>query len=931
MKKWLKKTLAIMLIAILMPVTSSFAVEENMTDFTEVNSTTTEEEIVKITKEDGLSVIGCSSYSKETNDTQPPENAIDGNLWTIWHSDYINGTDETGYDRERYITFDLGKEYYLSKVVYYPRQDINLQSGTGYNGIFKDCNVYGKSNENDDWVLLKSETGWAKDNNKKEVIIDTSILVRYVKVEGASTYVNKHEEQWYINKFASAAEIEFYVDTTVETVIEKQPVGGNITAVGNGIIPFNLSVTAKEGSTYQWFENTEKSYQNAVEINNANKNMYMVPNETKYYFVKVTNGDKSVYSDIVMVEKADIAEGATIYEAMIARETGNYYGSFADAVNSAQNGETVKLLRNVELSQAISIKGKKITIDGHNGDDNFTINLKNPNNKISYFFSISCKSSEDEDTEVIFDGVTIDGGAVWSGDIDPTLQRGTTNIGQTLNSSYFMVNTSATLKIINGCILQNNASKGYYRIIYVSSPNRYKPLTKVYIENSIIRDNISDTQGTVIYAAGESYGYADTYVYINNSEIYGNQNNSSGDGSIIYLYRRCAVEISGGSIHNNDGGKSGGVVFDNGYDNSFVTVSDNAKIENNKAQYGGAFYLNGSGASLNLNDCTVRQNYADGDGGAIYVNNGTVTMENNALLEENRAKGVGGAIYLCKGTLNLNECEINKNSAQSCGGAINILNGNDNDSTVNLGNVKFSGNTNTEKGPYGDKRYAANAIYHFNGTQGIINITGQPIMTENDDIFLGWEQYPDRYEKMNIKVNYLNEKSITVTPLEPEKNHHAIAQIDTSVQDTVDRESIVKAFLFPKELNLDEKAVYIKENEIFYGDPVNCTKDIPQTMIEFTEEENPTYNFQLSVEATGTDITYKWYESDTVNGTYTLLENETKNTLNITGMGYGKKYYYCEIDNGELSSNGPYKSTICKVEVSEFYPCSQAVDKFERV
>lgn len=639
--------------------------------------------------------------------------------------------------------------------------------------------------------------------------------------------------------------------------------------------------------------------------------------------------DALLYSEYS--EEDSVVTESVEYDCMIERGDIDYYGSFVNAVNSAQNGETVKLLRNVELSQQILIKGKKITIDGHNGDSNFTINLKNPNNKISYFFTIQCNDMKAEDTEVIFDGVTIDGGAVWSGDTDATLQRGTTNIGQTLNSSYFLVQTSAVLKIINGSVLQNNVSNNYNSIIYVSSPNRYMPLTKVYIENSIVRDNISNTQGTVIYAAGESYGYADTYVYINNSEIYGNQNNSSGNGSIIYLYRRCAVEISGGSIHNNDGGKFGGVVFDNGYGDSFVTVSDNAKIENNKAQYGGAFYLNGPAASLNLNDCTVRQNYANSDGGAIYVNNGTVTMENNALLEENSAKGIGGAIYLCKGTLNLNECEINKNSAQSCGGAIIILNGNDNESIVNLGNVKFSENTNMEKGPYGDKRHAANAIYHFNGTQGIINITGQPIMTENDDIFLGWEQYPDRYEKMNIKVNYLNEKSITVTPWEPEKNHHAIAEIDPSIQDTVDRQAILKAFYFPKELNLDEKAVYIKENEIFYGDPVNCTKDIPQTMTKFTDEENPSCNFQLSVEAAGTDITYKWYESDTVNGTYTLMENETKNTLNITGMGYGKKYYYCEIDNGELSANGPYKSTICKVEVSEFYPCSQAIDKFERV
>lgn len=795
MKKWLKRTLAIMLIAVLMPVTSSFAVEENMTDFNEVNSITAEDEIVKITKENGLSVIGWSSYAENEGDKAKPENVIDGDIYKIWHSDYTESGDYNGFDKERYLIFDLGKEYNLSKVRYCPRQ-------TGSNGIFKDCNIYGKRFENDEWKLLKSVQGWANDITWKEAVIDNPNFIRYVKVVGVNTYLNSTDNPSNINKYATAAEIEFYVKST------------------------------------------------------------------------------------------------PAYDCMIARETGNYYGSFADAVNNAQNGETVKLLRDIELSQAINIYGKKITIDGHKGDSNFTINLKNPNTSYFYYFF----TVNGQNTNVTFDGVTIDGGAVWSGNIDSTLQRGIENTGKAVNAGCIGVINSADLNI-NDCVFKNFASNQYYALIYATSPANWDNID-ISIDNSILKDNTFTNNGTVIYAEGNSQGNVN--INIKDSEIYGNQNTnnlnpSSGVyGSVICMSNGSSLNVSGGSIRNNDGGKYGGAVFLLGGNYATnVTVGDNAQINNNKAQYGGAFYLYGSKSNLNINDCTISQNNAEAEGGAVSVN---------------------------KCVLNLNECKFNNNISNGTGGAISM--NTSATGTVNLGNASFSGNSCQDSGPYGSNlRKAGNAIYYFGGA---LNITGQPVLSENDDIYVEFTKGTMFVKKINIATDMLSEKSIAVTP----QSHlidHFIAEFDQSVQDTVDRQAILKAFYFPKELNLDEKAVYIKENEIFYGDPVNCTKDIPQTMTKFTDKENPSYDFQLSVEATGTDITYKWYESDTVNGTYTLLENETGNTLNITGMGYGKKYYYCEIDNGELSANGPYKSTICKVEVSEFYPCSQAIDKFERV
>lgn len=830
MKKWLKKTLAIMLIAVLMPVTYSFAVEENTADFNEANTMASEEEIVQITKDNGLSVIGCSSYSKEKNDTQPPENAIDGNFNTIWHSDYVKGTDGSGYDRERYLLFDLGKEYYLSKVIYYPRQDINTQTNTGYNGIFKDCNIYAGTNK-DDLKLLKSETGWAKDSNKKEVVVDTTEPVRYVKVEGKSTYVNKHEEQWYTDKFASAAEIEFYVKST------------------------------------------------------------------------------------------------PAYDCMIERANGNYYGSFVNAVNNAQNGETVKLLRDIELSQAITIRGKNITIDGHNGDSNFTINLINPNTPyFYYFFTINGQNSN-----VTFDGVTVDGGAVWSGNFDSTLQRGTENTGKAVNAGCIGIMNSADLNI-NDCVFQNFDSNQYYALIYATSPaNRVN--SDISINNSVLKDNAFANNGTVIYAEGNSYGNVN--ISIKDSDIYGNQNisdlnpSSNTFGSTICMFNGSSLDISGGSVYNNDGGPCGGAVFLLGgnYDTS-VTVGDSAQIKNNNAQYGGAFYTYASKASLNLNDCTISQNNAE-EGGAVYVNDGTVNIGNGAKLENNNAINSGGAISVANGVLNLEECQFNNNTSQKTGGAISL--DQQSNGTVNLGNAVFSGNRSNDFEAYeGGERSKGNAIFYFGGT---LNITGQPILSDDEDIYV--EYTTDTYsnfEKINIVTDNLEEKSILVTP-QYCNTYHSIADIDPSIQDTADRQAILKAFYFPEELKLNEKAVYLKENEIFYGDPASYTVDLPEFVIKFADEEVTAYDFNLAVNASGTDVSYKWYESDTKNGTYTLIEDVTGNDFDIIGMGEGQKYYYCVIDNGEISSNGPIKSNVCKVKVidSEFYPCSYAIEKFRDI
>ena len=80
---------------------------------------------------------------------------------------------------------------------------------------------------------------------------------------------------------------------------------------------------------------------------------------------------------------------------------------------------------------------------------------------------------------------------------------------------------------------------------------------------------------------------------------------------------------------------------------STVNVQNGATIEHNRGSVGGILLWNANG-TVNLNNGTVRANYASGDGGGgIYVNatQSYIGLENNASICENRSV-IGGGIFM---------------------------------------------------------------------------------------------------------------------------------------------------------------------------------------------------------------------------------------------------------------------------------------------
>ena len=106
---------------------------------------------------------------------------------------------------------------------------------------------------------------------------------------------------------------------------------------------------------------------------------------------------------------------------------------------------------------------------------------------------------------------------------------------------------------------------------------------------------------------------------------------------------------------------------------------------------GGGIYNNWG--TLTLNQCTLSGNSAAGalygDGGGIY-NNGTLTL-NNCTLSANSAAS-GGGIFNYEGALTLNQCTLSGNSAERYGGGIFNLD------TALLNQCALSGNSASDQG-----------------------------------------------------------------------------------------------------------------------------------------------------------------------------------------------------------------------------------------
>ena len=127
-----------------------------------------------------------------------------------------------------------------------------------------------------------------------------------------------------------------------------------------------------------------------------------------------------------------------------------------------------------------------------------------------------------------------------------------------------------------------------------------------------------------------------------------------------------SLNLTNCTITKNYANGNGGGIYQTGTGTT-LTLTD-CIISDNNAQYGGGIYQTGTGATLTLANCTISDNSAQ-FGGGIYKDAECTLTITSSTISENTGVVVGG-IYCYDGTLTLTNSSVSRNTANNRGGGI---------------------------------------------------------------------------------------------------------------------------------------------------------------------------------------------------------------------------------------------------------------------
>jgi len=174
-------------------------------------------------------------------------------------------------------------------------------------------------------------------------------------------------------------------------------------------------------------------------------------------------------------------------------------------------------------------------------------------------------------------------------------------------------------------------------------------------QNIIVRDLI--LQGRSENDSPLVKVYGGTFRMEENATVTGNRNiNSEGGG----VYITCALYSEGGKMHIKEG----------------IFIMEGGKISGNTSRNGGGVYIDESSFTMQGN-ASISGNIAHTSGGGVCINNGTFTMQGNASVSGNTARSGwgGGGISIEKGTFVMqSNASVANNTAHGNGGGVGIEN-----------------------------------------------------------------------------------------------------------------------------------------------------------------------------------------------------------------------------------------------------------------
>lgn len=298
----------------------------------------------------------------------------------------------------------------------------------------------------------------------------------------------------------------------------------------------------------------------------------------------------------------------------------NFGSSVPDASDTKGDGSMAKPFATVQKAvDTIAVSGdtsKKYTIyvDGTveppNADDDF--------DDSGTFISISIGTTA-SNLDLTIKGLSADSKAVLNA------KQKNRRYGRVLTSE----NTSLTLenlKITGGKV---NDSGG----IYIISGN-------LTLKNCVVTKNESSNGGGGIQFDGEK-------LIVYGSEISGN---IGASGGICVARDSAKTKIEKSKIIDNSARSGGGLDLAGESTIESCDISGNtATAESSTGGFGGGLILAFNNKSCKIINSVIKNNKAGENGGGIYINGGTLSLESDAAISENTAGENGGAIYVTNG------------------------------------------------------------------------------------------------------------------------------------------------------------------------------------------------------------------------------------------------------------------------------------------
>lgn len=237
----------------------------------------------------------------------------------------------------------------------------------------------------------------------------------------------------------------------------------------------------------------------------------------------------------------------------------------------------------------------------------------------------------------------------------------------------FLLNEKSSLTVIDSSPKRENYSSSVLGGVIaggagddVSGGIRLKKGSRLTMDGGSFVNCVTNDHGAAIRTED-----TDVKISLKNTGFYTNMTCSSADnchgGAIYVKHGGCELTLEDCIFYGNHSEDDGGAIYMNG---GSLYASDCFFRENECLDNGGAVYLE-SGVYATLDNCIFRLNSAGKNGGAVYCNSNEGTRLSGKYTY-NTANGSGGAVYVNGDSVCVSDCEIKRNNANGHGSGIYV-------------------------------------------------------------------------------------------------------------------------------------------------------------------------------------------------------------------------------------------------------------------